>query len=112
MTTLTPERIAQIRAQNAARATTDWPTRYLVDELLDALEAQAQEIARFQSFSRLTEYQYGYWDDKGWYCVFCENEIIPGVDATDMSEIEEGYHDAECPWLAARAALREAVPDA
>ncbi len=45
MTTLTPERIAQIRAQNAARATTDWPTRYLVDELLDALEAQAQEIA-------------------------------------------------------------------
>lgn len=47
-TTLTPERIAALRAQNAAREPTDWPARYLVDELLDVIEAQQAEIERLR----------------------------------------------------------------
>lgn len=49
-TTLTPERIAALRAKNAQRATTDWPTRYLVDELLDCIEQQQAEIERNLEF--------------------------------------------------------------
>ena len=43
---LTPERLAALRAQNAARPATEWPDRYLVDELLDEIEAQQGEIER------------------------------------------------------------------
>lgn len=48
MSTLTSERIAAIRNKNATRPR-DWPDRYLVDELLDAIEEQGQVIERLSA---------------------------------------------------------------
>lgn len=48
MTTLTPERIAAIRA-NIGAERPSWVLAGVITELLDALEAQQQEIARYRA---------------------------------------------------------------
>lgn len=108
MTTLTPARIAALRAKNAARATTDWPDRYLVDELLD-------EIERLRgALTTLAKHQPGYWDGDNYCCTYCEESTQPTehVDRDLTNALIESYHDPECPWLAARRVLRGEAPDA